>query len=155
MARIRVGPLSIDLVDAQPYSWTRSSYYDPTSYEYSLDMAIDRLVRIYENQDMNALESLVQQGTDVNIQSETGDNYMLSSDDFHDLMLDNMSTTRTQQFAIVQVQKFRAGARVRAIHTFTDPNGNTAQLQHVYTLEQDEHGYYIAALRVTRGSTSF
>lgn len=154
-SRIRIGAFSIDFVDIRSYAWRRSTYYAPTSYDYPLDITIDRLVRVYENRDMDALDALVPGGYDVDIESEDGDNYMLSSNDFHDLMLDNMSTTRTVEFAIVQVQTFRAGARVRAIHTFVDPSGRTTRLQHVYVLEQDERGFHIASLQVSRSLPSF
>ena len=154
-ARIRIGAFSVDFVDLQPYSWQQSNYYAPTSDTYSLDVAVDRIERVYTNQDTNALDSLVPSGYDVNVQTDGGDSYSMSSNDFHDMMLDNMSTTQTQQFQIVQVQRFRAGARVRAVHTFTDPSGRTVQLQQVYILSQNENGYSITSLRISPSITAF
>jgi hypothetical protein len=149
VARIVLGGFTIDFVDVRPYTWDPSRYVT-TSYDYPLDLAVTRLVRVYEHQDLGALDRLVLNGYWVNIESEYGERYQLRSSDFYDLMLDNVSTTRTLQFRIERVQTFRAGATVQALHTFLDPFGQTRWLRHVYVLLYDENGYHIASLRVSR-----
>jgi len=155
MARLRFGPFAFDFVDYAPYAWRHASYYDPGSENYFLDVAIDRLVRVYQNQDMDALDALVPAGYEVNVQMEDGHSYQMQSNDFHDMVLDNATTTHTDRFSIVAVHRFRAGAKVEAMHTFVDPNGQTTQLLHTYILRQDENGYKIVSLQVTRPSSAF
>jgi len=71
------------------------------------------------------------------------------------MVMDNTNPTHTERFEITNVQRFRAGAKVEAMHTFVDPNGQTTRLLHTYILRQWENGYEITSLKVTRPVTSF
>ncbi|MFI5386463.1 MAG: hypothetical protein ACHQ50_10130 [Fimbriimonadales bacterium] len=155
LSRVSQEPSSIDTSGLQPYTWHSPSDDMPGSDEYLIDTSIDRLVALYEDQDTGALDALVPSGYSIDVALDGGSGYTLSSNDFHDMMLDNITTTQTQRFSIVGVQRFAGGIRVQALHTFQDADGQTQKLLHTYILSQGDNGYTITSLKVTQPPKSF
>jgi hypothetical protein len=153
--RVSFDPFSIDTAGLQPFAWHSPDYDAPGSDEYFIDMSIDRLLNVYENQDTDSLDALVPSGYNVDVSLDGGSSYTLSGDDFHDMMLDNVTTTQTTRFSVVGVQRFAGGLVVKAIHQFTDADGQTQRLLHTYILKMGDNEYTIASLKVTQPAPSF
>ena len=139
----------------QPFDWRSPTEDQPGSNAYYLDTAIGELVSVYEDEDVKALDALVPSGYKVSVNLDGGDGYDLSSDDFHDLMLDNATTTKTEGFAIAGVYVAQDEAKVLAIHTFTKPDGTTERLLHTYVLDRTPSGYVISSIKVTQAAPAF
>jgi hypothetical protein len=66
----------------------------------------------------------------------------LNSNDFYDLMMDNIYGTRTERYEITRVYKNRNGIEVRAKHHFEDAMGRLQCVNHTYQLEGGNRGGY-------------
>jgi len=153
--RISQDTVVVDSAGFQSFDWRSPTVDASGSDAYYLDTAIGELVSAYEDQDAKALATLVPTGYQVSVSLDGGDGYDLSSDDFHDLMLDNITTTKTERFTIMSVGIKAGEAKVQAMHTFYRPDGTTTQLLHTYILDRTPNGYVIASIEVTQPATPF
>lgn len=135
------------------YSWDRNrgwdngynSGYDRRNSE--LDDAVYDLVNAFERGDSRALGRLIPRHGRVNIYMDSMYTYTLDSDDFYDMMQDNIQSTRTTRYSIDRVRTTRDEAQVSATHEFLDPWGRRQCVYHNYRFEQDRYGYVITDFR--------
>ncbi len=131
------------------YNWNPRYNSDRYNYgryndSYDLDAAIDDIQRAWNDEDFRSLNDLLPRRGDIYVTMEDGYQYSLNADDFYDMMVDNINSTRTRHYSIIGVRTGRDGARVIAEHEFTDPWGRRQILYHRYTLVQERQGYVIA-----------
>lgn len=135
------------------YSYSRYGYGEPYGYSSNyreIDRAIDDLVRGFERQDRQAIGRLVSRSRDVNVYVDNRYCYTLRSDDFYDLMMDNIFSTRTTRYEIVSVTQAYDGIRVTARHEFLDPWGSYTAVHHFYRLQPDRYGYFISDFQTSQ-----
>ncbi len=108
-----------------------------------LDDSLDDLVNLFERGDRRALGRLVPSRGRVNIYMDNQYCYSLEADDFYDLVLDNVQSTRTSQYRITKVTTYRDSAQVSASHEYIDPWGRQQCVYHHYRLSNDRYGYVI------------
>ncbi len=129
------------------YQWNRrNDNYGWNSYDRrdsGLDEALDDIVNLFERGDRRALNRLVPRRGRVNIYMDSQYCYSLDADDFYDLLLDNVQSTRTSRYSIDRVTTYRDTAQVSASHEYTDPWGRRQCVYHNYRLESDRYGYVI------------
>ncbi|MEQ1934324.1 MAG: hypothetical protein ABL962_10675, partial [Fimbriimonadaceae bacterium] len=123
-------------------SWNGNGSYGGSRYRDGLDEAILDLQRSFERQDRRSLDSLVGRNR-VNVYLDGSYAYSLNSNDFYDLMMDNIYGTRTERYEISRVYKNRNGAEVRAKHHFIDAFGRSQCVIHTYQLEEYRGEYTI------------
>lgn len=155
---IYIGNLSWSFSNGNNYSWNRSRNtsgwgYDNDRYDRydrdGLDESLWDLVNAFERRDRRALGRLVPRSGRINIYMDDRYAYSLQADDFYDLMLDNIETTRTVRYEIDRVQTHRGEAQVTARHEFVDSWGRRSSVYHNYRLEEDRYGYTITDFRTS------
>lgn len=114
-----------------------------------LDESLWDLVNAFERQDRRALGRLVPRRGKVNIYMDDSYCYSLEADDFYDLLLDNIETTRTVRYEIERVRTWRDEAQVTARHEYVDPWGRRSSVYHNFRLEEDRYGYIITDFRTS------
>lgn len=150
-----VSNLSWSFGSGSNYSWNRSRNnsgwgYDRDRYDRDgLDESLWDLVNAFERRDRRALGRLVPRSGRINIYMDDRYAYSLQADDFYDLMLDNIETTRTVRYEIERVQTHRGDAQVTARHEYMDPWGRRSTVYHNYRLEEDRFGYTITDFRTS------
>lgn len=148
---------SFDVQFAQPYRWRdrRDDYRRGRYSEGSdLDYAIGDIVDVFERADRRALDSLMPRRGSVRIDMD-GWRYIVSADDFYDLVNDNVYNTRTERYRILDVRLARGYARVAAEHEFIDPWGRRARVYHGWTLREDRYGWTVEEFTVRQRHPSF
>jgi hypothetical protein len=111
---------------------------DQDAYE-----AIDDLRRAFDRQDRRSLGNLIPRNGRVNIYHNGRYSYSLDSDDYYDLMLDAIYSTRTIRYEIEDVRRSRGQIRVSARHWYQTPWGTRTSVCHMFRLEEDRNGYVI------------
>lgn len=153
-----VGNLSWTFTSGTNYSWNRNRNtsgwgYDNDRYDrYDrnvLDDSLWDLVNAFERGDRRALGRLIPRRGRINIYMDDRYAYSLEADDFYDMMLDNIETTRTVRYEIDRVQTYRDEAQVTARHEYVDPWGRRASVYHNFRLEEDRYGYTITDFRTS------
>lgn len=124
-----------------PYRWQRIGYGN-ASYT-QLDYAVEDIVQAFEQGDRRSLARVIPRAGRINIAVDGQYAYSVGSDDFYDMMLDLTQSTRTTQYRILDVRRYRNEAQVSAEHVYTDPYGQRETMFHTYRLEQDRGGYVI------------
>lgn len=136
------------------YSWDRNrgwnNGYSNNGYDRrnsEIDDAVYDLVNAFERGDSRALGRLIPRHGRVNIYMDDQYTYTLDSDDFYDMMQDNIQSTRTVRYSIDRVRTHRDEVQVSASHEFMDPWGRRQCVYHNYRLEEDRYGYVITDFR--------
>jgi hypothetical protein len=143
------------------YNWSRdwnygnSRYDDRSDNRYDgrdryLDESVRDIVRAFEDRDRRSLDRVVPRNGRVNIYVDGNYTYSLGSDDYYDLMVDNIFNSRTNRYDITSVRNYRGAAQVAARHDFLDSWGRRATMYHYYRLEEDRNGYYITDFMSSR-----
>ncbi|MBX3119454.1 MAG: hypothetical protein KF784_10335 [Fimbriimonadaceae bacterium] len=146
----------------QNYNW-RGSYYNYRPYynnsgswfndnRSDLDYAVDDIVSMFERQDRRALSRLLPRRGNIDIYFDQRYSYSLDSDEFYDLMLDGIMTTRTRRYEVVRVERNRDEVEVQARHQYVDPWGRSESVFHWYRLKWERDGYVITKFGTTNRS---
>lgn len=149
-----VGNLSWNWNNGQNYNWNRNNRsgwgYDYDRYDRNaIDESLWDLVNAFERRDRRAMGRLIPRRGRINIYMDDRYAYSLEADDFYDLMLDNIETTRTVRYEIERVRTYRGEAQVTARHDYVDPWGRRTSVYHNYRLEEDRNGYLITDFRTS------
>lgn len=141
-----------DFNEGDDYRWARYDDFDrDQSGSYGeLDRAVQDIVHAFERQDTRALGRVVSRSSRVGIWVDGRYSYSLNSDDFYDLMQDNIRGTSTSRYDVRSVRRTRDGATVTARHTFYDSWGGHETITHRYKLNRDHSGYYITDFETSR-----
>jgi len=118
--------------------------YGRNERNWGLDRAIEDIVEAFLYGEFRVLSDLLPRRGDVYVTIDQGYQYSLQSDDFYDLMVDNLSTTRTQRYKIISARTGRGTARIVAEHEFTDPWGRRQLVYHTFGLLEDSRRFTIA-----------
>lgn len=110
--------------------------YDRDDEDYGLYSTTRDLIRIFERRDLRLLNSLISRRGAVVIKADGRRGYAISTDDFYDLMYDNIYSTKTRRYEIVHMTRGRGGAKVVARHEFEDPWRRRISVYHQYILEE-------------------
>ncbi|MEQ1823139.1 MAG: hypothetical protein ABL949_11560, partial [Fimbriimonadaceae bacterium] len=122
-------------------NWNGNGSYGGSRYRDEVDETILDIQRSFERQDRRALDRLIGRNR-VNVYLDGSYAYSLNSNDFYDLMMDNIYGTRTERYEISRVYKNRNGIEVRAKHHFEDAFGRLQCVNHTYQLEEGGRGGY-------------
>ncbi len=144
------------------YNW-RGSYYSYRPLVFNggswfndnrsdVDYAIDDLVSMFERRDRRALSRLLPRNGEIDIYFDRRYSYSLETDEFYDLMLDGIMTTRTRRYEIVRVERNRNEIEIQARHDYVDPWGFNTSVYHWYRLEWERDGYVITKFGTTNRS---
>jgi hypothetical protein len=127
------------------YNWNppRSSDYRSDRNYNDLDYAIEDLTDAFERGDRRSLERLVPSRGNVNIFVDGRYSYSLGPDDFQDMLSDNIRTTRTERYEIVETRYNRDEAKIIAKHVFSDSWGGQAVVWHTIRLSYERGGAVI------------
>jgi hypothetical protein len=148
-SRVRFGNFGLDIRWGDSFDWNRYDRYDRYSDNYELGRAVDDIRDAFESGSVRALSYLVPSRGDVYVKLEDGYGYNMNGDDFYDLMVDNITSTRTLRYTITEVKwGSRGEACVLAAHEFTDPWGRRQCVYHKYVLTSDRRGFTIAQFEV-------
>jgi hypothetical protein len=151
-----IGNTSWNWNNGNNYNWNRN--YRGSSWDSGwgnnrdsnyVDEAIGDLVNAFERRDRRALGRLIPRRGRINIYMDDTYTYSLEADDFYDLMLDNIETTRTTRYEIERVRTWRDEVQVTARHEYTDPWGRRSSVYHNYRLEEDRNGFIITDFRTS------
>jgi hypothetical protein len=154
ITRVRFGHspwFSLEFYD--PYEWRYYDRYDRSDYDhryngsYEIDGAISDIQRAFRNEDTRYLDEVVPRSGDVYVDLDNGHGYYLSADDFYDLLADNVRSTRTDGYRILDVRRRNDSVRVLAAHDFMDTWGFRTTVYHVYYLVPERGGYVIREFR--------
>ncbi|MCO5297183.1 MAG: hypothetical protein M9921_10030 [Fimbriimonadaceae bacterium] len=132
------------------YNWSRPARYgDNYGYGYGstrsdLDYALDDLVSAFERSDRRAIGRLVPYRGRIDIALEGQFAYSLNADDFYDMYLDLVLSTRTLSYDILDVRTYRDEVTVLARHDYVDPWGRNDRVYHYYRLRRDRNAYFIS-----------
>jgi hypothetical protein len=138
------GPGGCYWVSAPVYNWSPPTTDQTGRDESDLDYALDDLRTAFLRNDRRAIGRLVPRDGRVGIYVDEKYSYSMSADDFYDLMLDNVTTTKTDAYDIVDVRTWHDDeARVVARHEFTDTWGRRQVVYHTYRLVAQRGGYFI------------
>ncbi len=89
--------------------------------------------------------------SEVYVRLDEGYGYTMDGDDFYDLMLDNIESTQTQRYTILEARwGSRGEASVLASHEFMDPWGRRQCVYHRYVLVEGSRGFRIAQFEVSQ-----
>ena len=110
--------------------------YDRDDRDYGLYSTTRDLVRIFERRDLRLLNSLIPRRGVVVIKADGRRGYAISTEDFYDLMYDNIYSTKTRRYEIVRMTRGWGGAKVVARHEFEDPWRRKISVYHQYILEE-------------------
>lgn len=140
-----------DFDEGDDYRWSKYDGYGDRYGSYGeLDQAIGDIVDAFERQDSRSLGQVISRSTRVGIWVDGRYSYSLNSDDFYDLMQDNIRGTDTIRYEIRSVRRTGDGASVTAQHQFNDPWGGYSVVTHRYKLRRDRSGYYITDFQSSR-----
>lgn len=129
--------------------WGWGNDRDRDRNDSALDDSLYDLVNAFERQDRRALGRLIPRRGRINIYMDDNYCYSLEADDFYDLMLDNIETTRTVRYEIERVRTYRDEVQVTARHEYSDPWGRRSSVYHNFRLEEDRYGYVITDFRTS------
>lgn len=135
-----------NIIVSLDYLWNSNSYdrygnYDRYDSNRDLDYALEDIENIWNDRDFRALSNLLPQRGEIYVTMENGYQYSLNSDDFYDMMVDNISSTRTIRYRVLNVRTGRDGAKVIASHEFEDPWGRRTTVYHRYSLQRERRNY--------------
>jgi len=127
------------------YSWNRPRGADyRVDREYNdLDYALEDLTQAFEEGDRRSLDRLVPSKGNINIYVDGRYSYSLGPDDFQDMIADNIRTTRTERYEIVETRYSRDEAKVIARHVFSDSWGSESVVWHTIRLSYERGGAVI------------
>lgn len=138
------------------YNWNRNNRGSGWDWGWGndrnsnyVDEALGDLVNAFERRDRRALGRLIPRRGRINIYMDDTYAYSLEADDFYDLMLDNIETTRTTRYEIERVRTWRDEVQVTARHEYMDPWGRRSSVYHNYRLEEDRYGFIITDFRTS------
>lgn len=143
------------------YNWSRPARYgDSYGYGYGynrsdLDYALDDLVSAFERNDRRAVGRLVPYRGRVDIALEGQFAYSLDADDFYDMYLDLVMSTRTRSYDILDVRTYRDEVTVLARHDYIDPWGRSDRVYHYYRLRRDRNIYTIMEFGTSQNRFSY
>lgn len=153
---VRIGPFHGYIYDWSPRYVSYNPYYNVqrnTSRNEELDLAMEDLVYAFERYNIRAIDRLIDRNQNVNIFIDDQYAYTLYSDDFRDLMVDNIQATETRNYTIEQIRVNGNVARVIARHDFIDPWGRYDSTYHFYQMRRDRYGYTITDFGTSRFRT--
>jgi len=134
-----VGPIQFRYIEDVPWRWTNR--YDSRSDSYRVDQSVADWVRVFERQDLRALNNLIPRRGRVVVSSGGWSPYAMATDDFYDLVADLATSSRTVRYRIESVRRGRDGLyEVNAVHEYTDPWSRRAYAGHRLLLEDDGRG---------------
>lgn len=134
--------------DLGNYNWRYQNQYDRWSDSYDLDQTLADLVRAFERKDSRALNNLVPRRSTIDVLVQDGYWYRMNSDDFYDLMLDAIESTRTRNYKIVDVRRGDGCIRVWAEHAYLDPWNRTRYTYHIAIFQEQRRGYELVQFEV-------
>lgn len=114
----------------------------------SLDDTLDDLQAGFLDGDRRAIGRLIPRRGSVNIFIEGRYGYSLNTEDFYDLVMDNIQTTRTNRYEIERVWRNNDGARVVARHEFVDPSGRRQTVWHSWVFGLDRRDLVVREFSV-------
>ena len=140
----------VDVVPGVSFSWNSGPAY-PYRYGYSynsygsasLNRSVDDIQAAFSNQDEGAIDSILPPSGQVAIFVDGRYQYSVSSDEFAQMMRDNIANTDTSSFRIDSVRGGGGRATVTATQTFTDADGYTHSVQQQYGLTMENGAYVV------------
>jgi hypothetical protein len=118
--------------------------YGRSAATADLDYALEDLVTAFKRNNRRAIGRLVPMEGRVGIYVDERYDYSLEAEDFYDLMIDNVSSTDTRDYEILEVRTWRGEeARVLARHEYRDPWGGIRVVFHTYRMVRQRGGYVI------------
>lgn len=150
-----VSPLS-QLIFGDQYNWRRSNRsWDNDGYDRDrrndLDYAIEDIQDAYLDNDVRAVSRLVPRGGMVTLNVDGATVYGVSSDDFYDMLVDSIESSRTLDYEIVDVITMNDEADVIARHVFRDSWGERVSVYHKYRLVYERGKAVIRGFGSSRG----
>lgn len=161
--RISYMPVPDPWFNGEPYSWRRPSgrrFSDRDDYGYErddrndrryseLDFALDNLVRAFEEGDRRLVERLVPRNGQVTLNVDGTINYAVQADDFYDMLVDAVESSRTSNYVIEEVTVGNGEAHVFARHEYRDPWGQRMIVYHRFVLQEERGKAYIRFFRTS------
>lgn len=153
--RVRIGNFGLDIRWGDSFDWNRNDWnrYDRTQYsnDYAFRDAINDIRDAFDRGSTRALANLIPSRSEVYVRLDEGYGYTMDGDDFYDLMLDNIESTQTQRYTILEARwGSRGEASVLASHEFMDPWGRRQCVYHRYVLVDGSRGFRIAQFEVSQ-----
>jgi hypothetical protein len=104
--------------------WNIGSVYTESMGDAPLDQAINEVTDAFNHQDVSAIDALMPDNGRIAVSTDGHYDYSLSAGDFHDMMADNITNTRTVSFEIESVRRTATGAFIDARHAVSNPDGS-------------------------------
>jgi hypothetical protein len=132
-----------------PYRWNRPTWGFGGSTHSALDYALDDLVTAFERGDVRLVSRMIPRRGGVNVYMDGSYAYSVQADDFYDMIADNIQSTRTSRYTILDVRTDRDRATIRARHDYQDPWGRRMSVFHTFHLERERNDLVIREFGVS------
>jgi len=133
---------SVNWGEGVAYEYRPGVAYD--SYgEAMVNQAADSIINVYQNNNPEGINGLLDSNQTVAIFSEGNYEYSLNADDFHQTLSDNLAATQTQSFTVTAIRHRDGRMSVWATHVFNVQDGSTETVYQLYRLQLDGDRYVI------------
>lgn len=116
---------------------------DNPSRKRYLDYAIDDITDAFERQDQRAVDRLVPRYGTVTVTIDGSITYGVNSNDFYDMLMDAVTSSKTISYRIESVKANDDQAEVIASHQYLDPWGQRMEVFHRFNLVGERGGVFI------------
>ena len=130
-----------------PY-WHNSRVYYNFNRNIEIENLLQNITIMFERKDRKITNQYCQSNVGIFLNEQYC--YNLNSDDFFDLMWDNIKSTNTIGYNIIETRTYGNEIRVMAIHRYRDPWGDTQSVRHVYKFIRYGDQYIISSFGTLR-----